>query len=317
MKPRNNHILIDIGKFGSHFNNHTIGGKDFHIDTTYLTAEYIRRSGKVIEVPTEFTYTMPFNTQHKMRHILVEKDDIVFFDAKAFVYCEEHNLIDKSSEGSTIYLMPYRYLICAIKKDTGKIQMLNGKLLIKMRQDLSDSSVIKQPELKRSENVYKYAEIVSVDNNEGYQGFSYSPNSQYENFEYSRQELKVGDIVVMNKCSEYDLQAVLKEPDNQSELDKSFVINRSDIVCFKSKIEDSFTAYGFYVKLEPTERDYQLSEHIVMSKSKVLKCREGKVLGAGCGVHSCNNGSMIRVKEKSEIEIEGSLYCHNLWVLLK
>jgi len=315
MKLKNNHVLIDIGRHGSYFYEKNINGKKFMYDTTYNGGEYLRRSGLVLGVPNDFVYTIPLNIEHKLSYIRVKKGDTVFFDFKAFQYCEKNNLIDKTTEGNTIYLMPYRFLICAIQKETGIVQMLNGRVLVKMRDDLTNSNTITQPETNRREPIYRYAEITHVDNNEGYAGISYDMYS-YNHMGYSKQQLNVGDIVVINKHADFDLQSIFQEVSTHVELEKSFVVHRSEIVCFKTSEELDFDAWGLYVKLEPIDRDYMISEHITLSKDKVLKSNQGKVLSMGNGICDCQIGSIIFIKAKSEIEIEGSLYVHVLWILL-
>ena len=318
MEAKNNHILIDIGRHGSYFVEHGISGKTFTFDTTYGGGEYIRRSGIVLAVPKEFVYHIPFNMEHRLNKIQVEVGDMVFFDWKAFQYCETNNLIDKTIEGNTVYLMPYRYLVCAIKKnDNERVQMLNGRVLVKMRHDLSKSNtIIQYADPERTQEVFRYAEITHVDNNEGYEGISYDRNT-YNLMTYSKQELKVGDIVVLNKYADFDLQSIFKETTEHNELEKSFVVHRSEIVCFKHNESDSFKPYGLYCKIDPIKRDDKINEHLSYSKRKPLRTAKGIVLEMGCGIYNTHIGAEVRIKEKVEVIIEKEMYVHNLWILLR
>lgn len=317
METQNNHILIDIGRHGSYFVEHGIAGKNFTFDTTYGGGEYIRRSGIVLAVPKDFVYHIPFNMEHRLNKVQVEVGDMVFFDYKAFQYCEMNNLIDKTVEGHTVYLMPYRYLVCAIKKnDNERVQMLNGRVLVKMRHDLSKSNTIIQPNPERSEDVFRYAEITHIDNNEGYQGISYDRYT-YNSMTYSKQELKVGDIVVLNKYADFDLQSIFKETTEHDELETSFVVHRSEIVCFKQSESEKLKAYGLYCKIDPIKPDNKINEHLSYSKLKPIRTSKGIVLEMGCGIYNTHIGAEVRIKEKVEVIIEGEMYVHNLWILLR
>jgi len=312
---KNNHIKVDIGRFGSYFNKYDIGGTTFHFDTTYDGYKYLRRSGVVLDVPTEFSYHIPLNMEHKLRHIRVEQGDKVFFHADAFKYCDERNMINLTKENDTQYIMPYRFLICAIKPDD-RIQMLNGRVLIKMRHDLTKSNVIIQPDPERSKNTYRYAEITHVDNNEGYSGVS-NNLLNFQQFDNSKRDLQVGDIVVINKYSDFDLQSIFQEVSEHDEMKKSYVLDRSDIVCFKHQGESNFHPYGFWLNIKPVVRDYLLGGRIVQSRIRTLKTQQGDVLEVGCGISEISPNNTIRIKEKSDLLIDDLVYVHKAWVLLR
>ena len=328
MQILNNHILIDIGHYGSYFNSLELGGKELVFDTSYNGFEYLRRSGKVLEVPKQLTYNvMPYNMDNKVLNIQIEKGDIVFFNAKAFQYCKEKNLILQDGD-TTLYVMPYRFLICAIKPDN-RVQMLNGKVLIKMRPDIKDGHRVYNPtekehlgklyvpDEKRSNSVYRFAEITHVDSNEKYQGYTYDTCSHYEPFTYRKQELEVGDIVAINKYSDFDLQSIFKEVAEHNELDKSFVIDRPSIVCYQKAGSKVFNPYGFYFSINPDKRATESDSGLSFTQKQVIKTRQGIVSKVGCAVPMLQCNDRVRISEKSELTIDGKEYIHKYWMLLK
>lgn len=315
MKTMNNHVLIDIGRYGTHHTTHDIGGKSFTFDVTYNGYEYLRRSGKVLSVPQEFVYIQPFNMEHRLKHIRVQPNDSVFFDAAAFAYCSDHNLIERTPVGKTTYLMPYKYLICAVKHGTEEVQMLNGKVLVKMRQDLMKNPIFAHPEITRTSGEFRYAEIVKVDNNEGYEGIGFDLFS-YEHFAYSKQDLKVGDIVIINKYADFDLQSIFQEVTTHNELDKTFVVDRAEIVCFRDKDEEQFNPYGFYLNISRISDDNKPESTFVLPKKNVAKIERGEVLGIGCAVPYIPKGYEVLIKEKSSIQIGEQFFCHKMWLNL-
>lgn len=291
-------------------NTRELGGTVFTFDTTYSGMQYLRRSGVVTAVPKDLVYAVPFNLEHKLRKIQVEVGDTVFFDARAFGYCEHNNLIEKTDK-TWSYIMPYRYLICAIKKADERIQMLNGRILIKMRQDITNSIWFEQSEMKRRDDNYRYAEITHVDNNEGYNAFAYDV-FKFDSFEYNNQHLSVGDIVVLNHFSDFDLQSIFQEVSQHDELEKSFVVNRHDIVCFKSAIDEKFTPYGFWLSVEPTN-DYLPSNDTLYIPDKKVS---GKALKCGNGVGNTFEGANINFKDRKQIIIDDVMYVHQEWIVL-
>lgn len=314
IQMKNNHLRVDIGIHGTHHNTREMGGKVFSFDTTYNGHQYIRRSGIVTALPRELTYTVPFNLDHKLKHIKVELGDTVFFDPRAFEYCERNGLIDKT--GSTwSYIMPYRYLICAIKKGTERIQMLNGRVLVKMRHDIKKDIGIYQQDVLRTESAFRYAEITHVDNNEGYEAFAYDVY-KFDHFEYSRQTLEVGNLVVLNKYADFDLQSIFQEVTQHDELEKSFVVNRHDIVCYQKSGSDKLQAYGFWTKIEPVNEDLTSVDTLYIPNKKVAKNMVGIVLEKGCGVGNTFIGASINFKDKAEVVIEDELYVHREWIVL-
>ena len=328
MQLLNNHILIDVGHYGSYFNRVELGGRELMVDTSYNGYEYLRRSGKVIEVPKQLTYnTIPHTMDNKVLNVQVEKGDLVFFSAKAFQYCKDRNLIIAQGE-STLYVMPYRYLICAIKPDN-RVQMLNGKVLIKMRPDIkrthkvfnpTESDVLGKlyiPDEKRTDAVYRFAEITHVDNNENYQGYTYDTGSPYELFTYRKQNLEVGDIVAINKYSDFDLQSVFKETTEHDELEKSFVVDRPSIVCYQKPDSKEFKPYGFYFTIKPDKRETTTSNGLVYSQKQTVKTRSGLVDKVGCAVPMLQPHDRVRISEKSELTIDGKEYIHHYWMLMK
>ena len=327
MQLLNNHVLIDIGHYGSYFNRVELGGKEIMFDTSYNGFEYLRRSGKVLEVPKQLTYnTIPYTMDNKVLNIQVEKGDLVFFNAKAFEYCRKRNLIIEDGE-TTLYIMPYRYLICAIKPDN-RVQMLNGKVLIKMRPDIKNGhrvfnptekeylSKLYIPDEKRTDNVYRFAEITHVDNNENYQGYTYDTGSPYESFTYRKQDLQVGDLVAINRFSDFDLQSIFTEVTEHSELEKSFVVDRPSIVCLCKKDSKEFAPYGFYFSIKPEKRK-QEEGGLQLTQKRVVKTRVGIVNKVGCGVPVLQPNDRVRISEKAEFSIDGKEFIHKYWMLMK
>jgi len=317
MQVKNNHILIDIGHFGTHFNEADIGGVKMAVDATYDGYRYLRRSGKVVSAPKGFDYYKPYNLEHQMSRVRVSKDDKVFFEDRAYGYAENHKLIRTASEtGNTLYIIPYRALICAIKPDE-TIQMLNGKVLIKMRHDLMASdSGLSLPETVRQTDAYRYAEIVCVDENEGYTGYTMAPSLDFIHMGYKKQDLAVGDIVVLNKYSDFDLQSIFKEVTEHDELQKSFVVNRADIVCFKKKVEDEFEPYGLYVKLDAIQPESFWMEGMDKGVGSGAKSGSGFVTGVGSSIFGIEIGGKIFFRPKSDIIIEDKMYVNREWILL-
>lgn len=328
MQLLNNHVLIDIGHYGSYFNSVEMAGKKLVFDVSYNGFEYLRRSGKVLEVPKQLTYnTIPYNMDNKVLNIQVEKGDKVFFNAKAFQYCNDNNLIIQEGD-ATLYIMPYRHLICAIKPDN-RVQMLNGKVLIKMRPDIKKSHRVYNPtdkdyfgklyipDEKRSDSVYRFAEITHIDHNENYQGYTYDTGSPYEMFTYRKQQLDVGDIIVINKYSDFDLQSIFKETTEHDELEKSFVIDRPSIVCFQKAGTKEFVPYGMYFSIKPEKVKEVSDGGITYSQRKVVKSRAGIVDKVGCAIPILQPHDRVRVSEKSELTIDNREYIHKFWMLMK
>lgn len=324
MKVLNNHVLVDIGHYGSYFSEAKLGGTNFHFDTTYAGYSYLRRSGKVVEAPKEFTYAIPLTMEHKLvKPPLVKKGDTVFFSDKVFNYCKDNQLIFKEGE-TTLYLIPYRLLICSIEMETGKVQMLNGKVLIKMRDDVreihkvlnTENTKLYIPEQQRGDAVYRFAEITHVDNNEGYQGFAYDV-AGFESFNYKKQDLKVGDIIAINKFSDFDLQSIFQEVAEHDELKKSFVVDRASIVCH-SRNGKVFDPYGFYFTIKPEKRkETNPCNDFVTPKAEKLKTRYGRVEKTGCAVPLIAPNDKVRIHEKADFAIDGKEYIHKFWVILK
>jgi len=343
-KNVNNVAWIDIGDTKGYSTKKTLDGNNSIIivpNKDFSGFAYLKRSGKVLNTPKRFYYTKPYNPRIQktimsvmIRHPLVKKDDIVFFDPRTKGFCEEksNGLVFKTEKGNYVYAVPYRFLICLFRKHDNKseeIVMLNGNVMVKRKLELINdkynSDIIITPEKEFDTSEHNWCEVTEINNDEGLEGVFVSPfgsNPYYHYWHKKDQNLNRGMFVLVKKHSSFELQNATMEVPDIDRLQDVFAVERHKIIAFKETKDSVARPYGFYLKVEldkkiiDKDKDFIKTESGIWLKSSFDKYYAGKIVDIGCGVHSWSVGSNIRFLNKTQqIQIiDNCAYIHDLWL---
>lgn len=320
MLSRNIHNLVwvDLGHSDGTIDSIDLGdGKKLFmpVDVYYSGHNLLRRSGKVLSVPTTLKYHRPYILKDKVREIHVKVGDLVFFEPNAKQWCEDNNKVYQTEDGAKIYAMNYHLLICTLNPITMDITMLNGKMLAKHRPDLnksvlkSDIIILLNKETPKDSR--KWMEITEVNNDEGHEGV-YLTASDYLHMDYKRHNLQKGDFILVNKFAEFDVQSVVKEVKDVDDLQTGHRVSRSDIVAYRKKDSDEILPYGLFAKVKPeTTKDEKKSPIISLAKKSAFM--RGEIVETGSGFSRYGIGETIMYMAKNKSLIDGYDYVHTEW----
>jgi hypothetical protein len=307
-----NCVFVDFGESDGSLDDHTIGvgeGKIIlsGVHHSYSGNAFLKRSGLVLSVPSEFKYHKPFDIaktptmmSERLTEVLAEVGDTVFFEVNVKQWCEHNNMIFKTDDGNNVFAIPYRHLICALKKGTEEVVMLNGKIMVARTIDnteekfKSEHLVLGETAFTNSKN--QWCEVVYVSNNEGYEGTFERDDYVYWN--RKGQNLSKGFQVLVKKYASFELQNATKEVKHIDSLKDVYSVERKKIIAWRENDESDIKPYGMYAKVEldaehKENKDlYEQHETGIWLKKKSVFYK-GKVVDAGSGYHTTGIGDTV------------------------
>ena len=322
----NNYVFIDVGDTYGEIREHTVGDTKIYlaVDQHFSGFSMLKRSGKVLSAPHKLRYYKPYIHKERIENIVINTDDIVFFEPETKSICERQGykptandsymvsgFLMKTDEGNTVYVVNYHLIICAIDHKTNRLKMVNGKVLVKRGEELTygDTDIIRPDNAKFSTMKSNWVDIVSVNEDEGYVG-AYIGDSLCD-MTIFRQPLEVGMKVLIKKMASLDIQSIIKENKDIDELQDTYVVARHNIMAIKNG--NNTVAYGLYAQVEEIIEEEEITSVISLKKS-VEGYKRGRVISIGCGVDSCKVGDIIAFNDKADAVYDGYKYIHNLWI---
>lgn len=308
VKVLNNHVLVDLGISGSHNNEFKINGTTLFVDTTWNPSDYVKRSAIVLDAPSKLHEYKGVKVRYMMKNPLAREGDLVFIEPEAHDYCKNNGFLFKREDGSTAMTIRYDHLICTVTDD--KIQMHNGKLIVKLRNDLSqrNSSVLYIPEHLRRDN-YTWVEVLYADNNEGFESINVLSKKRFVGL---TEKYNVGDILLINRFSDFNLQGIVQEYD----FDETQKVVRRENVVARMTSDDNIEAMGFYGVVKAEDISHVTKGGIIIPDSKKLRPVYGTVESVGSAFCGVSKGQNIRFKDKDCITYKEKHFVHIEWVLL-
>lgn len=326
----NNFVFIDVGDTIGNIRQHTLDNGNvlyLSIDPDYLGFAMLKRLGKVLSVPNKLKYQKPYELKERIENIVLNVNDIVFFEPETKSICEQqgykpteaHRYSPKgytirTKEKTTVYVVSYHLLICAIDRLTKQIKMLNGKVLVKrfLKLTYGNTDIQRLPDAQFNNTKSNWCEIVIVSDEEDYQGV-YLAVDVYADMNYFKQTLEKGMQILIKKTASFNIQSVIKEDKNIEELQNTYTVSRHNIMAYRQSEHDESIAYGLYIKVKPDEKEEKDKYAIVVSED--VDYTTGTVLSIGNGVTNCNVGDNIAYYKKND-DTDGYHYIHNEWVVL-
>ena len=328
-----NCVFVDFGDTDGFAKEHKlVGGKTIYIasDLDYGGFAYIKRSGKVLKGIDKFIYHKPFDPKlnptlmsERIYTPFVEQGDIVFYESETKAWCEEKGLKFKTNTGSYVYAVPYRFLICTIKKPSDKVIMLNGKVMISRNIDLAKEDVshkIIHIEKKYHNNLNNWCDVTIVNNNEGYEGTWFKDDYLY--WGRGGNDIELGHQVLVKKYGSFNLQNCLREEKDIDILKDVYSVERKKIIAVRKDENSEPRPYGFFVKIKVDDNYeanadlYKMSESGIWVKKRGLPSFKGKVVDIGCAVDEVVVGNEVFFKHKKDsIEIiNNHAYVRQEWI---
>lgn len=321
-----NFVFIDVGDTQGEIREHNIGDTKIYlaIDQHFSGFSMLKRSGKVLLAPDKLRYYKPYELKERVENVIIGQGDIVFFEPETKSICEQQGYkptandnymvkgyLLKTTAGTTVYVANYHLMICAIDSKTNELKMVNGKVLVKRREELTygNTNIQRPDSAKFSTMKSNWVDIVSCNENEGYQGVFYM--DELCDMTLFRQPLEVGMEILIKKMSSFDIQSVIKENKSIEALQNTFVVSRHNIMAVKQG--DLSLAYGLYLQVEEIVEEEKESPIINPNEAKT-GFKKGRVISVGCGVDSCSVGDIILFNDKADAIYDGYKYIHNFWV---
>jgi hypothetical protein len=321
-----NYVYIDVGDTHGDIREHVIGDTKIYlvVDQHFSGFSMLKRSGKVLLAPEKLKYYKPYELKERVDRIIIKQDDIVFFEPETKSICEQQGYkptsndnylvkgyLLKTTAGTTVYVANYHLMICAIDGKTNELKMVNGKVLVKRREELTygNTNIQRPDNAKFSTMKSNWVDIVSCNEDEGYQGVFYM--DELCDMTLFRQPLEVGMKILIKKMASFDIQSAIKENKDIEALQNTYVVSRHNIMAVKQG--DLSVAYGLYLKVEEIVEEEEKSPIINPNEVKT-GFKKGKVISVGCGVDSCSVGDIILFNDKADAIYDGYKYIHNFWV---
>lgn len=299
-------------------------------DLDYGGFDLIKRSGKVLNAPNRFYYIPPYLPKINptlMSELIdtpmVEKDDIVFWEQETKGWCEKNGYKYQTEEGNFVYAVPYRFLICVVKKSSNQIVMVNGKVMVE--RDLSLIKDELKSEVLHIEKKYNNAKanwcnVINVNNNEGYSGTW--ENGEYTSWGAKGQYLEKGWQVLVKKYASFNLQSLIKEEKDIDELKDAYSVERKKIIAYRKSEEDTPQPYGIYLRIKLDE-NHKINHDLYEQSSSGLWLKQkkepfkGTVVAVGCGVYEVVAGQEVMFTNKADVVeiIDGFAYIRQDWLL--
>lgn len=291
---------------------------------------FLKRSGIVLSVPDEFIYHKPFDPKHnltlmseKISNIFVNKGDIVFYEAETRAWCIANGFRFKTTTGEYIYAVPYRFLICVIKKPSDKVIMLNGKIMVShnleiAKQEIKSDIIVIAKKFTNSYN--NWCDVTMANNEEGYEGTW--NNNDYTYWNRLGNNIEEGHQVLVKKYASFDLQTATKEEKDIDSLKDVYSVERKKIIAVRENAESEPRPYGLYIKVKLSEDYlanadlYNMSESGIWVKKRYIPAFNGEVVAIGCGVSEVICGDMVYFRHKKDaIEIINKhAYIREEWI---
>ena len=325
-KNISNYVFIDVGDTMGEIREHIVGDTKIYIavDQHFSGFSMLKRSGKVLSSPDKLKYYKPYELKERIDNVIIKQGDIVFFEPETKSICEQqgykptHNdnymikgYLMRTTVGTTIYVANYHLMICAIDGKTNELKMVNGKVLVQRKEEETyGNTKIQRPDNAKFNTMKSnWVNIVSVNENEGYQGVFYG--DELCDMNLFRQPLEAGMEILIKKMSSFDIQSVIKENKSIDALQNTFVVSRHNIMAIKQG--DLSVAYGLYLQVEEIIEEEK--ESLIINPNSVKTgYKKGRVISVGCGVDSCRVGDIILFNDKADAIYDGYKYIHNLWV---
>lgn len=332
-KNISNCVFVDFGDTDGFAKEHRlVGGKTIYIasDLDYGGFDYIKRSGKVLKAVDDFVYHKPFNPKtnptlmsERISVPFVENGDVVFYEPETKAWCEEKGLKFKTDAGAFVYAVPYRFLICAVKKPSDKVVMLNGKVMVSRNLDLAKETVeskIIHIEKKYHNDLNNWCDVTIVNNNEGYEGTWFRDDYLY--WGRNGNDIEQGHQVLVKKYGSFNLQNCLREEQDVDELTDVYSVERKKIIAVREDENAEPRPYGFFVKIKVDDNYeanadlYKMSESGIWLKKRGVPSFKGKVVEIGCAVDEVVVGDEVFFKHKKDsIEvINNHAYVRQEWI---
>ena len=328
-----NCVWVDFGDTDGYHKEKILPNGDKLIlptDLGYTGFEGLKRSGKVLNAPKRFIYSEPFDPEYnkslmseKIETPFVEKDDIVFFEPETKSWCEHNGYKLQTETGVYVYIVPYRFLICTIKKATNEIIMLNGKILVERDMSLiKEVSSVIDIEKKYDNSKSNWCKVVNVNNFEGYSGTW--KNGSYTDWKSIGQYLEKGTEVLVKKYASFELQPMIKESVEIEELQDVYSVERKKIIAYRENEKHRALPYGVYIKVL-LDKDYAANKDLYeMSKSGIWVKRQkepfkGTVYAVGCAVNEVVVGDKILFTNMSNSidAFDDFVYIIEDWVMMR
>ena len=323
----NNYVFIDVGDTHGEIREHVIGETKIYlaVDQHFSGFSMIKRSGKVLSAPHKLRYYKPYELKERVENVVVNTNDIVFFEPETKSICERQGYLPtasdqymikgflmKTAEGNTIYVVNYHLIICAIDHKTNRLKMVNGKVLVRRFEELTygDTNILRPDNAKFSTMKSNWVDIVSVNEDEEYVGVFIGDDLC--DMTIFRQPLEVGMTVLIKKMASLDIQSIIKENKDIDELQDTYVVSRHNIMAVKKG--NTAVAYGLYAQIEEITEEKETGA-IISLKTNDEGYKRGRVISIGCGIDSCNIGDIVLFNDKADAIYDGYKYIHNLWII--
>ena len=319
VKSINNHVFVDIGDTDGTNRNYHIEelGMTLKIDTSYGGFNYLKRSGKVLSVPNKLHFNKPYALKEKIDNVIINTDDIVFFEPETKSQCEHKKLVFKTKNDTTIYAITYNNIICALDAKTRELKMINGKVLVKRKHELNTAKIDAIFEVRKEHDMFvrNWVEITEANNDEGYSGV-YLAVSKFAFMNYRREYLKKGNLILIKKMGSFDIQSALKDNTSVEALQDTFTVSRHNVIAVKDNENSTPKAFGLYAQVKVDKKD--TNTNILTKHKRIFADRQtGTVISVGGGIDTCTRGDKILFNNKHGELIEGYAYVHNRWILGK